>query len=325
MEQEKILVIGALGQLGSELTVALRDRFGPAAVMAADIVDRKDPVFQGVAYTRLDVLDSGALKALALSQGLTQVYHLAAVLSAKGEGDPRLAWQINMDGLLNVLDTAVACRIGKVFWPSSIAVFGPGCQQQYCGQSPTGVPSTVYGISKLAGEFWCGYYMEKFGLDVRSLRYPGLIGYRSAPGGGTTDYAVDIFHSAIAGRSFECFLREDTQLPMMYMDDAIRATLELMDAERSELSLRSAYNLSGMSFSPRELAGEIASQLPGFVVSYAPDFRQQIADSWPDIIDDRRARTDWGWQPEVSTVEALVGRMLAGLASARPKKRIGIL
>lgn len=306
--KDKILVIGALGQLGTELTEKLRERYGRQQVIAADVADWS-VAREHSPYVRLDVTDRTSLSRYVAGEGITQIYHLAAVLSAKGEHDPQFAWQLNMDGLLNVLQVAVDCKLEKVFWPSSIAVFGPGCQRHNTPQVVAGVPSTVYGISKLSGEYWCQYYFEKYGLDVRSIRYPGLISYRAKPGGGTTDYAVDIFYKAKAGERFECFLAPYTTLPMMFMEDAVRATLELMDAPAEKLSVRSSYNLAGMSFDPETLVDRIRRRVPDLKVAYVPDFRQQIADSWPASIDDRFARWDWGWQPEFS-LEELVEVML---------------
>jgi nucleoside-diphosphate-sugar epimerase len=233
-----------------------------------------------------------------IRQNITQIYLLAAILSATGEKNPHLAWNLNMTGLLNVLDIAREENIHKVYWPSSIAVFGPTSPKKNCPQQTIIEPTTVYGISKYAGEFWCNYYHQRFGVDVRSLRYPGLISYKSAPGGGTTDYAVEIFHAALEEKKYECFLKEDTYLPMMYMADAIRATIELMEAPAQKISVRTSYNLSGMSFSPREIAEEIKKYIPDFTISYVPDYRQAIADSWPQSIDDSVARKDWGWKEE---------------------------
>jgi nucleoside-diphosphate-sugar epimerase len=241
-------------------------------------------------------MDKEALGALVKKERVTQIYHLAAVLSATGEKNPQFAWQLNMDSLLHVLELAKECRLDKIYWPSSIAVFGPGTPKintpQFCEKNP----NTVYGISKLAGEGWCNYYFEKYGVDVRSLRYPGLIGYKSLPGGGTTDYAVDIYHKAIANQPFTCFLSEDTYLPMMYMPDAIKATLDLMNAPKEAVKIRSSYNLTGMSFSPKEIFASIKKEVPNFEINYQVDFRQAIADSWPDSIDDSRAQADWGWK-----------------------------
>jgi nucleoside-diphosphate-sugar epimerase len=242
------------------------------------------------------VMNKEMLHVQVIRQNITQIYLLAAILSATGEKNPNLAWNLNMTGLLNVLDIAREEKLHKVYWPSSIAVFGPTSPKQNCPQQTIIEPTTVYGISKYAGEFWCNYYFQRFGVDVRSLRYPGLISYKSAPGGGTTDYAVEIFHEALEENKYECFLKEDTYLPMMYMPDAIKATLELMEAPASKISIRHSYNISSMSFSPREIAAEIAKHKQGFSISYKPDYRQNIADSWPQSIDDSVARADWGWE-----------------------------
>lgn len=233
-----------------------------------------------------------------IRQGITQIYHLAAILSATGEKNPHLAWNINMQGLLNVLDVAKEERLHKVYWPSSIAVFGPSSPKSNCPQQTIIEPTTVYGISKFAGEFWCNYYYLKYGVDIRSLRYPGLISYKSAPGGGTTDYAVEIFYEAMMEGKFECFLNKDTYLPMMYMPDAIRSAIELMEAPAEKISVRTSYNIAAMSFSPSEIAAEIKKHIPEFTISYKPDYRQEIANSWPRSIDDSVARTDWGWKEE---------------------------
>lgn len=308
----KILVIGACGQIGSELTRALRERYGDNQVIAGDRLSADGHQGPGHPYVQLDVMDKEHLSTLVREEGITQIYHLAAVLSATGEKNPQLAWQINMQGLLNVLDIGVEARLEKVFWPSSIAVFGPDSPKSDCPQQTVTEPTTVYGISKCAGEYWCNYYHQKYGLDVRSLRFPGLISYLAAPGGGTTDYAVDIFHKAVESGEYECYLKADTPLPMMYMSDAIRATLELMDADAERLSVRTSYNLSGLSFTPAEIAAEIAKRIPGFKISYAPDFRQQIAESWPGSIDDSVARRDWGWSPKFD-LEAMVDEMLKAI------------
>jgi len=238
-----------------------------------------------------------------IRQGITQIYLLAAILSATGEQNPNLAWNLNMQGLLNVLDIAREEKLHKVYWPSSIAVFGPTSPKANCPQQTIIEPVTVYGISKYAGEFWCNYYHQRYGVDVRSLRYPGLISYKSAPGGGTTDYAVEIFHEALEEKKYECFLRADTYLPMMYMPDAIRATIELMEADAAKISVRTSYNISGMSFSPSEIATAIKERIPEFSITYKPDYRQQIADSWPQSIDDSVARKDWGWKEEFNLTD----------------------
>ncbi|PRY50833.1 L-threonine 3-dehydrogenase [Arcticibacter pallidicorallinus] len=308
----KILVIGACGQIGSELTSALRERYGNAQVIAGDRLSAGSHAGQAQPYVQLDVLDKAHLSQIVADENITQIYHLAAVLSATGEKEPQLAWQINMQGLLNVLDIAVSAGLEKVFWPSSIAVFGPDSPKKNCPQQAVTEPTTVYGISKCAGEYWCNYYHQKFGLDVRSLRFPGLISYLAAPGGGTTDYAVDIFHKAVETAEYECYLEADTPLPMMYMHDAIRATLELMDANAENIGVRTSYNLAGLSFTPAEIAQAIKKHIPGFRISYAPDFRQQIAESWPGSIDDSVARKDWGWKPKFD-LEAMVEEMLKGM------------
>jgi nucleoside-diphosphate-sugar epimerase len=294
-----VLVIGACGQLGLELTAALRQRYEPENVIAADVRPPKNmEVLGGGPFEQLDVLDQVRLNRLMHKYQPVQVYHLAALLSATAEKDPMFAWKLNMDGLFNVLNLAVQHQVAQVYWPSSIAVFGPDTPAHDTPQLTIMNPNTVYGISKLAGEQWCEWYHRKHGLDVRSLRYPGLIGYKSLPGGGTTDYAVDIYHQAVAGRPYQCFLKEDTALPMMYMPDALKATLDLMHAPAESIKVRNSYNLGAMSFTPAEIAASIRQELPDFRISYAPDQRQAIADSWPASIDDTAARQDWGWQPE---------------------------
>jgi len=298
MIKDKILVIGASGQIGVELTLALRKIYGNANVVASDLREQ-NPLLEGTGpYVSLDVMNKEMLHVQVIRQNFTQIYLLAAILSATGEKNPNLAWNLNMTGLLNVLDIAREEKIRKVYWPSSIAVFGPTSPKQNCPQQTIIEPSTVYGISKYAGEFWCNYYNNRFGVDVRSIRYPGLISYKSAPGGGTTDYAVEIFHEALEEKTYECFLSEDTYLPMMYISDAIRGTIELMEAPVEKISIRTSYNLSGMSFSPKEIAASIKKYIPEFTISYKPDYRQQIANSWPQSIDDTVARNDWGWKNE---------------------------
>ena len=298
MVKEKILVIGASGQIGVELTLALRKMYGNANVVASDLREENDLLKGTGPYVSMDVMNKEMLHVQVIRQGITQIYLLAAILSATGEKNPNLAWSLNMQSLLNVLDIAREENLHKVYWPSSIAVFGPTSPKQNCPQQTVIEPVTVYGISKFAGEFWCNYYNRRYGVDVRSLRYPGLISYKSAPGGGTTDYAIEIFHEALEEKKYECFLREDTYLPMMYMPDAIRATIELMEADASKISIRTSYNISGMSFSPKEIAAEIKKHIPEFSISYKPDYRQAIADSWPQSIDDTVARKDWGWKEE---------------------------
>ncbi len=298
MVKEKILVIGASGQIGVELTLALRKLYGNANVVASDLREQ-NPLLEGTGpYVSLDVMNKEMLHVQVIRQNITQIYLLAAILSATGEKNPNLAWHLNMQGLLNVLDIAREEKLTKVYWPSSIAVFGPTSPKQHCPQQTVIEPITVYGISKYAGEFWCNYFFQRYGVDVRSLRYPGLISYKSAPGGGTTDYAVEIYHEALEEKKYECFLSEDTYLPMMYMPDAIRATLELMEAPAEKISIRTSYNVAGMSFSPKEIAASIQKNIPDFSISYKPDYRQNIANSWPQSIDATVAANDWGWKPE---------------------------
>jgi nucleoside-diphosphate-sugar epimerase len=298
MIKERILVIGACGQIGVELTLALRKIYGGANVVASDLREENDLLKGTGPYVSMDVMNKEMLHVQVIRQNFTQIYLLAAILSATGEKNPPLAWNLNMTGLLNVLDIAREEKIHKVYWPSSIAVFGPTSPKIKCPQKTVIEPTTVYGISKFAGEFWCNYFNQRYGLDVRSLRYPGLISYKSAPGGGTTDYAVEIFHEALEEKHYTCFLKEDTYLPMMYMPDAIRATIELMEATADRISVRTSYNISGMSFSPKEIAACIGTHVPGFTIDYKPDYRQAIADSWPQSIDDSVAGRDWNWKPE---------------------------
>jgi nucleoside-diphosphate-sugar epimerase len=298
MIREKILVIGASGQIGVELTLALRKIYGNAQVVASDLREQ-NPLLEGTGpYVSLDVMNKEMLHVQVIRQNITQIYLLAAILSATGEKNPHLAWNLNMQSLLNVLDIAKEEKLHKVYWPSSIAVFGPTSPRINCPQQTIIEPSTVYGISKYAGEFWCNYYHNRWGVDVRSIRYPGLISYKSEPGGGTTDYAVEIFHEALEEKKYECFLSEDTYLPMMYMPDAIKATIEMMEAPESKISIRTSYNISGMSFSPKEIAAAIKKHVPEFEITYKPDYRQQIANSWPQSIDDTVARNDWGWKED---------------------------
>jgi nucleoside-diphosphate-sugar epimerase len=298
---EKILVIGANGQIGSELVDALAAQHGADNVIAADISPAS--LYGAKRYEVIDVLNADRLAAVAEQYQITQVYQLAALLSATGEQAPLKAWTLNMDGLLNILELArirgAAGKPLKVFWPSSIAAFGPNTPAQNTPQYTVMDPSTIYGISKLAGERLCEYYFQKYGVDVRSIRYPGIISYKSPPGGGTTDYAIAIFHAALRGESYPCFLEAETTLPMIYMPDAIRATISLMECAADKLSIRSSYNVAGLSFNPRELALVIEQNLPGFAIHYAPDSRQAIAASWPQSLDDTVARQDWGWQPQV--------------------------
>jgi len=311
---ERILIIGANGQIGSELAGALAQQHGAANVIASDI--GADNVYGAARYTRLDVLDREAVAKLIAIEGITQVYQLAALLSATGEKAPLKAWTLNMDGLLNILEIArergEAGKPLKVFWPSSIAAFGPNTPADATPQYAVMDPTSIYGISKLAGERLCEYYHAKYGVDVRSIRYPGIISFKSPPGGGTTDYAIAIFHAALKGETYECFLGPDTTLPMIYMPDAIRATIELMDAPAAQVAIRSSYNIAGVSFNPRELAAAIQARLPEFRIAYQPDSRQQIADSWPKSLDDSRATQDWGWKARIG-VDEMVSDMLANV------------
>lgn len=298
MAKDKILVIGACGQIGVELTLALRKIYGSANVVASDLREENELLKGTGPYVSMDVMNKEMLHVQVIRQNITQIYLLAAILSATGEKNPNLAWHLNMQSLLNVLDIAREEHLDKVYWPSSIAVFGPTSPKQLCPQQTIIEPTTVYGISKYAGEFWCNYYHQRYGVDVRSIRYPGLISYKSAPGGGTTDYAIEIYLEALAEKKYKCFLREDSYLPMMYMPDAIRATMELMHAPANKISVRTSYNISGMSFSPKEIAASIQKSIPDFQLTSEPDYRQAIADSWPQSIDDSVANQDWGWKPE---------------------------
>ena len=293
---DRILVIGACGQLGSELTNELGKIYGNEHIIASDI-SKPNAAIENFQFEQLDVMDAARLAEIVDNHSITQIYHLAAILSAKGEENPQWAWNLNMTGLLNVLELAKDKKLDKIYWPSSIAVFGPSTPVDNTPQDTVMDPNTVYGISKLAGERWCEYYFNKYGVDVRSIRYPGLIGYKSLPGGGTTDYAVEIYHKALSGDAFECFLSEDTYLPMMYMQDAIKATIDLMQAPAESVKIRSSYNVSAISFSPKEITASIQAHIPDFPATYKPDFRQAIADSWPNSINDERARADWGWNP----------------------------
>src|SRR5690349_4357403 len=302
MTKQKILIIGAGGQLGSELTQGLWKLFGKGNVIATDIKGPEGILGDGD-FEILDVLNRDKLSTLIQKNKFTQIYHLAAVLSATGEKNPNFAWHLNMDGLVNVLDASVEYKVSKVYWPSSIAAFGPTTPKIKTPQDTVMDPTTIYGISKQAGERWCEWFFRNKGLDVRSLRYPGLIGYKTKPGGGTTDYAVDIFFKALTDKKYECFLKPDTYLPMMYMDDAVKATLDLMQAPAEKIRIRSSYNVTAMSFSPAEIAAEIKTHIPDFTISYNPDFRQGIADSWPKSIDDSAARKDWGWKHQFGLKE----------------------
>ena len=300
MRREKILIIGANGQIGSVLYKTLLKEYADNQVIASDI---RPPKKAHSRFETLDVLDLTQLAALIDKHQITQIYHLAAILSANAEQQPKQAWNLNMNGLFNVLNVAKEKKINKVFFPSSIAVFGPDSPKKRTPQNAVLSPTTVYGISKVAGESWCNYYWRKYNLDVRSVRFPGVIGHQTIAGGGTTDYAVEIFHAAIKGKKYTCFLKEDTYLPMLYMPDAIDAILQLMSAPASSIKLRTSYNLAGTSFSPKELATEIQNHIPNFKVNYQADFRQAIADSWPNSIDDTKARKDWNWSSNYNLAE----------------------
>ncbi|MCG8326041.1 MAG: NAD-dependent epimerase/dehydratase family protein [Chitinophagales bacterium] len=299
MKTKTILITGANGQIGTVLTEALRERFGTENVIATDI--RKPDTSDGP-FELLDVLDKDRFDEVIRKYEVGEVYHLAAILSAKGEQNPKWAWEINMTGLLDVLDLARKYEF-KLFFPSSIAVFGGNTPRVDTPQDAVLQPETVYGISKSAGENWCQYYHNRYGVDVRSVRYPGIIGYQSLPGGGTTDYAVDIYHYAVKEEAYTCFLKENARLPMMYMEDAIRATIEIMQAPAEKVKLRGGYNIAGTSFTPEEVAATIKTHYPDFSIQYEPDFRQDIASSWPESISDEAAREDWGWKPKFGLKE----------------------
>lgn len=296
--KENVLVLGSAGQIGTDLVAKLRKDTGAEHVWAADVKDQQGDLKEKGHFIILDVLDAKAVYETISKNNITQVYLLAALLSATAEQKMKSAWKLNMEGLFNLLDICKENKHVRLFWPSSIAVFGKTTPRENTPQYTVMEPSTVYGISKQAGERWCEYYHEKFGVDVRSIRYPGLISFKASPGGGTTDYAVDIYLKAVEKGSYCCYLNKETRLPMMYMPDAIKGTLQLMNADAGQIKIRSSYNLAGMSFSPEEIAAEIRKFIPSFTISYQPDYRQQIADSWPSSIDDSPARDDWGWKPE---------------------------
>lgn len=293
MTGKNILIIGAGGQIGTVLLQKLREEFGVDSVFATDLKAN-----EALSIQSLDVMDKEALQAVVKSQNIKVIFHLAAILSARGEQNPKWAWDVNMGGLFNVLETSKELGVEKVFYPSTIAVFGEEIPLTDTPNHVPLIPATVYGISKVAGELWAKYYFDKYGLDVRSVRYPGVIGYQSLPGGGTTDYAVDIFHSDAKKEVFKCFLKPETTLPMIFMDDCIRATIDLMKAPKEAIKCRTSYNIAGISFSPEEIAAEIKRQNPNFEIVYEPDFRQQIAESWPQSINDSLAKKDWNWSPK---------------------------
>lgn len=307
---EKILIIGACGQIGSELTMKLREKYGNNNVIASDIREGNDELMQSGPFELLDATDKAAILMVIHKHAIDTIYLMAAMLSATAEKQPKKAWDINMNTLLYILDFAKEKIISKVYWPSSIAVFGETTPRIDTPQQTILEPATVYGISKLAGERWCAYYHDKFGVDVRTLRYPGIISWKTPPGGGTTDYAVEIFYKALTDKKYECFLKEDTILPMMYMDDALKATLDLMCAEKPKTYV--AYNVAAVSFNPKELAIDIQKHIPEFQITYRPDFRQNIADTWPQTINDSLARHEWNWQHNYDT-EGIVKVMLENL------------
>ena len=309
---EKILVIGSSGQIGTELVIKLRELYGEQNIIASDIKPSSENIMSTGPFEKLDIMDNILLKKIVKKHRITQVYLLAALLSANAEQNIELAWALNMRSHSNVLELAKERLIKKIFWPSSIAVFGPTTPKVNTPQYTIMEPNTVYGISKQAGERWNEYYFNNFNVDVRSLRYPGLIGWKSSPGGGTTDYAVDIFHQALINNNYTCFLDQNTILPMMYMQDAIRATIELMEAPEEKIKIRSSYNLAGISFSPDDIKKEISKYIPNFEMSYKPDFRQKIANSWPSSIDDTHAQNDWGWKPKYS-LEKMANDMIKNL------------
>ncbi|HCY97788.1 MAG: NAD-dependent epimerase/dehydratase family protein [Polaribacter sp.] len=309
---ESILIIGASGQIGNELTQALRLQYGNKQVIASDIREGDEEMMRSGPFEIMDATDKEGILSIVKKYKVTQVYLLAAMLSVTAEEHPKKAWDLNMNALLGVLDLAKEKHIKQVYWPSSIAVFGSTTPKENTPQKTIMEPSTVYGISKLSGEFWCNYYHEKYGVDVRSIRYPGIISWKTKPGGGTTDYAIDIYFKALKEGAYECFLSEETRLPMMYMDDAVAATIQLMQAKPADVKLRTGYNLAAIDFTPAEMALEIKKHLPDFKISYKPDFRQKIAASWPSSIDDTAARKDWNWQHQFD-LAAITKEMLKNI------------
>ncbi len=310
--QKSILILGACGQIGTELTFALREKYGNENVVASDIREGNEDIMASGPFEILDATNYEAIEDVVMHYEIEEVYLMAAMLSATAEKFPMRAWNLNMNSLFNVLNLCKEKKISRIFWPSSIAVFGPNTPKKNTPQNTIMEPSTVYGISKQSGERWCEYYFKKYGVDVRSVRYPGLISWKTLPGGGTTDYAVEIYHKALSEGAYDCFLQKDSMLPMMYMEDAIRATLNLMDNPSENLKVRSSYNLAAMNFTPEEIVRSIQKHIPDFTISYAPDFRQAIADSWPNSIDDSQARQDWGWKAEYD-LEKTTEEMLKNL------------
>lgn len=309
---ETILIIGASGQIGNELTQALRAQYGNHQVIASDIREGDEAMMRSGPFEIMDATDKEGILSIVKKYRVTQVYLLAAMLSVTAEEHPKKAWDLNMNSLLGVLDLAKEKHIKQVYWPSSIAVFGPTTPKKNTPQKTIMEPSTVYGISKLSGEFWCNYYHEKYGVDVRSIRYPGIISWKTKPGGGTTDYAIDIYFKALKEGVYECFLSQETRLPMMYMNDAVAATIQLMQAKPADVKLRTGYNLAAIDFTPAEMALEIKKHLPDFKILYKPDFRQEIAASWPSSIDDSEARKDWNWKHQFD-LAAITKEMLKNI------------
>ena len=311
--KKRILIIGASGQIGTELTMYLRGIYGNHKVIASDINEASNEIMESGPFEVLDAMDYDAIQDVVINYEITDVYLMAAMLSATAEKFPMRAWNLNMNSLFNVLNLAKDGKIDKIFWPSSIAVFGPTTPKRDTPQQTIMEPSTVYGISKQTGERWCEYYHNKYGVDVRSIRYPGLVSYKTQPGGGTTDYAIDIYHKALKHKKYICFLNAETTLPMMFMDDAIRATVNIMLAAPEDVKIRNAYNLAAISFNPEEITASIQKHIPDFTIEYEPDFRQEIADSWPQSIDDSVAREDWGWEHEVN-IDEMTGIMIENLS-----------
>jgi nucleoside-diphosphate-sugar epimerase len=312
MDVDTILVIGACGQIGTELTLKLRDYYGKENVIATDIREGSDELMKSGVFELLDATDKDAILQVIKKHKISQVYLMAAMLSVTAEKYPKKAWNLNINSLLHILNIAKDKHIKRVFWPSSIAVFGTSTPKQNTPQQTIMEPSTIYGISKLTGERWCAYYQKKYGVDVRSVRYPGIVSWKTRPGGGTTDYAIDIFHKAISVKKYTCFLSENTRLPMLYMDDAIKATIDLMKIKKTNQFI--SYNISGINFTPKEIANEIKKQIPDFKIEYKPDFRQEIADSWPDSIDDSKAKEDWSWKHKYN-LKMMVSDMIKNLTN----------
>jgi nucleoside-diphosphate-sugar epimerase len=316
--KSRILILGACGQIGTELTAALRQKYGSHKVIASDIREGEPELMQSGPFEIIDATNYEAIENIVIRYEISEVYLMAAMLSATAEKFPMKGWNLNMNSLFNVLNLAKDKKIEKLFWPSSIAVYGPTTPKQDTPQRTVMEPSTVYGISKQTGERWCEYYSKRYNVDVRSIRYPGIISWQTLPGGGTTDYAIDIYHKALKHKKYICFLNGETTLPMMFMDDAVKATMDIMSAPEEKIKIKSSYNLAAISFNPEEIAASIRKQIPEFTISYEPDFRQNIADSWPQSIDDKEAREDWGWKYTYD-LDAITEEMLKNLAPKYPK------